>query len=115
MSIEGLILSLTVAAIAVLWSAAPLLTGGRSTATSEERDNLVARYQRVLHSIRDLEEDNSLNKLSPEQYAAEREERVQEGIQVLMALDAQGFQTDAKPATKSTNPPVVRKVAGKHA
>lgn len=93
-SVEGLILTFTILAVAVLWGAAPLLrarAGGDklNSAAQKQHDRLSAHYERALTNIRDLDEDFATGKIQQEDYEPEREKWVQRGIQILMALDEQ--------------------------
>lgn len=91
MSLEGLIIGLTVLAITVLWIAAPLLTQRRTLPQhASEREALLTRYEQLLTSIRDLDEDSAMGKIRPEAYSEERESLVQQGIALLKAIDATG-------------------------
>jgi hypothetical protein len=92
MSVEGLVVIITVLIVAGLWITAPLL--GRksqrlqaSSAAQRQHDRLLSHYERLLGNIRDLDEDFATGKIQPADYEQEREQRVQDGIQVLMALD----------------------------
>jgi hypothetical protein len=92
MSVEGLVVIITVLIVAGLWITAPLL--GRksqrlqaSSAAQRQRDRLLSHYERLLTNIRDLDEDFATGKIQPADYEQEREQRVQDGVQILMALD----------------------------
>lgn len=92
MSIEGLVISLILLIAAAGMVAVPLL---RRTSDSrindirihKQHERLLIYYERVLTNIRDLDEDHSMGKMPDDDYALEREEWVQRGIQVLKALD----------------------------
>jgi hypothetical protein len=92
MSIEGLVVSFILLLVVVLLVAAPLL---RSTSNRQlddariqkQHERLLIYYERVLTNIRDLDEDHATGKMMDDDYALEREEWVQRGIQVLKALD----------------------------
>ncbi len=92
MSLPGLIMGLVIVVGVLLFVASPLLQRSR-TATTEhlliekQRERLLIVYERVLGNIRDLDEDYTTQKISSEDYAAEREVWVQRGIQVLKTLD----------------------------
>ncbi len=95
MSLEGLVITLTLLVIVGLWNAAPLLQSRRKgdAASTQQRDRLLAHYERVLTNIRDLDEDEATGKIQSEAYAGEREQLGLRGIQILMALDALGGKT----------------------
>ncbi len=90
MSLEGLVVSVTILVIAVLWIAAPLfrrrLVQSDDT-VQKQRDRLLTSYERVLNNVRDLDEDFSTGKLQAEDHDLEREQLVQRGIRILMELD----------------------------
>lgn len=90
MSIEALVLTLTLTAICALWIAAPLLRNARGLSGKEalERDRLLTAYDRLLTNIRDLDEDFATGKIAAEAYQPEREALIQRGIDMLTALDA---------------------------
>jgi hypothetical protein len=92
MSLWGITISLAMLVIVILWTAAPLLGRKRSAApeartAEKQRERLLADYERTLRSIRDLDEDYATGKIQPQDHAAEREQWVQRGIQLLMAMD----------------------------
>ena len=93
MSIQGLLFALLLALFVLVWIVMPLF--GRPTAPSEEdpllekqRERLLVYYERVLRNIHDLDEDHALGKMDEGEYAREREEWAQRGVQVLQALDS---------------------------
>lgn len=76
----------------LLFVASPLMQRSRTATTDQlliekQRERLLIVYERVLGNIRDLDEDYTTQKISSEDYAAEREVWVQRGIQVLKTLD----------------------------
>ncbi|MCC6802137.1 MAG: hypothetical protein IT319_04560 [Anaerolineae bacterium] len=91
MSTPGLIFALLIAILVVIWVGSPLLR--RETKTDEDpllkkqRERLLVYYERVLRNIRDLDEDHTLGKIDEDQYARDREDWAQRGVQVLQALD----------------------------
>jgi hypothetical protein len=91
MSIEGLIVGGFMLVVALWWVLSPLLekhrAAGNEAAQQKQRERLLMVYERVLNNIRDLDEDFSTGKMPTGSYQQEREEWVQEGIHVLMALD----------------------------
>ena len=112
MSVEALIISLTLLAITGLWIAAPFFDKSRQQAaesTQKQRDRLLLHYERALGNIRDLDEDYATGKIQPESYAAEREQWVQRGIQILMALDEVSAK-QAPVASKSSTADVERSI-----
>lgn len=92
MSAEGLIVTLTLIVIAILWVGSPLLRRRagqqrKNKPGQRQRDRLLADYERVLSILRDLDEDHATGKTQPETYEQEREQWIQRGVQLLMALD----------------------------
>ncbi len=94
MSIEGLVITLTILVIAALWIAAPLLNRNlRVSYADVSRDRLTSQYERLLTNIRDLDEDFATGKMAADRYQSERETWVERGIQLLMALDSMENKT----------------------
>jgi len=91
MSGAGLAFGLVILLAALAWIGAPLLRREKHKAedagAERQRDRLLLVYERVLNTIRDLDEDHSTGKIGQADYEAERETWVQRGIQVLKALD----------------------------
>lgn len=91
MSIEALVVSLTLLVIAALWIGAPLLSQTaqnlKGEAKRKQRERFLIHYERLLNNLRDLEEDFSTGKIRPEDYQTDRELLVGRGIQILAALD----------------------------
>ncbi len=92
MSIPGLLFALLIALFVLIWIALPFLQRPAPAAEvdpllEKQRERLLVYYERVLRNIRDLDEDHALDKLSEADYAREREDWAQRGVQVLQALD----------------------------
>ncbi len=92
MSIEGLIISVILLTITLLLVVFPLFQRENAFTADEallqkQRERLLVYYERVLTNIRDLDEDHATGKMPDDDYAYEREDWVQRGIQVLRALD----------------------------
>lgn len=92
MSIEGLVVSFLLLLVVVVMVAVPLLRRASDNRVEDIRvhkqhERLLIYYERVLTNIRDLDEDYSMGKMLDDDYALEREEWTQRGIQVLKALD----------------------------
>lgn len=102
MSIEGLVISLTLLLITALWIAVPLINRRLRAAADEaakQRTELLTDYDRLLDNLRDLDEDFAIGKLPASNYETEREPLVQRGIELLMALD----QLDARTGHSATD------------
>jgi len=103
MSIEGLIISMSIVAALLLWSVMPFFVKSHeaeaiSTSVERQRERLNVYYERVLRNLHDLDEDYATGKLDQDDYALEREKWAQRGIQALKALDeldAQHLVTDS--------------------
>jgi len=92
MSIPGLLFALLLAAFVLAWILMPLFQRATSTSANDpliekQRERLLYYYERVLRNVRDLDEDHALGKMNEDEYAHEREEWTQRGVQVLQALD----------------------------
>jgi len=97
MSVEGLVVTVTLMVIVILWVGAPLLKRGMvqqkqhkasaGESGQKQLDRLLTDYERVLNNLRDLDEDHATGKIQPETYTQERETLVQRGVQFLMAID----------------------------
>jgi hypothetical protein len=91
MSIEALVVSLTMLVIVALWVGSPLFGAKahslKAEAKRKQRERLLAHYERVLNNLRDLEEDFATSKIGVEDYQTDRETLVQRGIHILAALD----------------------------
>lgn len=66
----------------------------------KKRDELLTSYERVLSTIRDLDEDNSTGKLNHDTYQAERAYWTEQGITLLQQLEPQEEQAPVKQAVK---------------
>jgi hypothetical protein len=93
MSIEGLIAAAVIVIGLLLYVAYPFARRERGAdadhlRATRQHDRLLMVYERVLTNIRDLDEDHRTGKMQPDDYAVEREQWVQRGIQVLKALDS---------------------------
>ncbi|GAB4521299.1 MAG: hypothetical protein OHK0046_32500 [Anaerolineae bacterium] len=90
MSTTGLVVSLIIVGMVVLWVALPLLRRAAPNTESlveRHRERLQVYYARVLRNLHDLDEDYATGKLHEDEYRVEREEWVQRGVQALKALD----------------------------
>jgi hypothetical protein len=100
MSTGGLFLSVVIFILGALWLAQPILrrkTAYNGTSQAKEREVLLTEYERVLSTIRDLDEDFNIGKLSKAAYDAERSYRTKQGVEILQALEKLGV---SKPAEK---------------
>lgn len=95
MSLEGLVLSLSILVIVGLFVAAPLIGRrlNKAAAAQElirQRERLTLRYEALLMNLRDLEEDYSTGKIDTARYQADRETYLQRGVVILTELDGLG-------------------------
>lgn len=111
MSIEGLIVALGMLALCLLYLALPFLRLRRSSGMVEQinqqkqREVLLNAYERVLSTIRDLDDDFNTGKLAEDVYQTERAQWSERGVALLQALEqADTSKTvKAKAAGKSAN------------
>lgn len=93
MSIEGLIGLVMMLAIGVIGLLMPFFGTKAKTGDAAmrqlqlTRDELIASYERVVATLRDLEEDYNAKKLQPEAYEEERTYWSQYGVRLLQLLD----------------------------
>lgn len=101
MSAAGLLFAFVLASLTLLVIVAPLLIQQRRTADTEltqlQRERLQVYYERVLRNIRDLDDDHTVGKVNPDDYAREREYWAARGVQALKALDALDADTPENP------------------
>lgn len=92
MSIAGLIFFLLLLGAVAVLVGMPLLrresgSGADRLHIHQQRERLLAYYERVLTNLRDLDEDHSTGKMPDDAYAAEREDWMLRGVEVLRTLD----------------------------
>jgi hypothetical protein len=107
MSIMGMIASLIIFALGAAWLAMPILKRERGVdvaVLNEQKryDALLTTYERVVSTLRDLDEDYAVGKLSPAEYEAERALWTDRGIETLKALEASGGKRK-QPALKRSS------------
>ena len=96
MSLEGLLASLVLTAVALVIVLRPLFTiSTDDIGITRQRGRAEAYYERVVQNIRDLDDDFATGKIATEEHQAEREQWVQRGSVVLKLLD----EMDQKPLT----------------
>lgn len=127
MSGGGLIVSIVMLVLGVAWLVLPYLRPDKAERDGErekvrERLTLSAAYERALLSVRDLDEDYQVGKLSEDAYASERAHWVERGAALLEALEKAGgtpkkgkrakAQPNAAPVAASTgDDPVEQAIA----
>ncbi len=84
----------------VAFVARPLTTGAGLHVTEAERhlSELLAARDHTLSSLADLEMDNILEKIPPEDYAVQRAQLLQEGAEILRQIDAMADEGFAEAA-----------------
>lgn len=90
MSLEGLLLSVVIFALVLIFIGAPLLSRRKLDtvqAAQRQRERLTVYYERVLHNLHDLDEDYATGKLDADDYTQERELWTQRGIVALKQLE----------------------------
>jgi len=93
MSIEGLIGLIVMLIVGVGGLLLPFLTSKKALISPRKReievsrDELVASYERVLSTLRDLEDDSKSHKMHPADYEREHAYWSQYGIKLLHLLD----------------------------
>lgn len=81
-------------------------------AVQKARDELVTTYERVLATIRDLDEDHNTGKLQPEIYKQERAYWTEQGVRLLQQLEPDADQamvveqqsTKSQPSSQAQSP-----------
>jgi hypothetical protein len=119
MSIMGIIASLILFTLGVIWLAMPILKRERGVEVAvlneqKRYDALLTTYERVVSTLRDLDEDYAVGKLSPAEYEAERSHWTERGVETLKALEASGSkrkQPTFKREPATTGAKVVRMAA----
>lgn len=93
MSSTGMILSIVLVAAALFFVFWPFLRRSSADAAEAARlrkahDELLTSYERVLSSIRDLDEDFQIGKLDAETHQREREFWTERGVALLKEIEA---------------------------
>lgn len=93
MSTTGMIVSIVLVALALFFVLWPFLRRGGTDAAEAARlrkahDELLTSYERVLSSIRDLDEDFQIGKLDEETYQRERGFWTERGVALLKEIEA---------------------------
>lgn len=92
MSIEGLIITILILAITAYLLLLPVIRrehslSGIALKQLKDQEALLNEYERILATIRDLDEDFALGKLTSEAYTLERQEFAAQGASLLQALE----------------------------
>ncbi len=102
MSLEGIVIAVIMLVVGIAWLALPFSRrAARQNAASpdivREQLTLAAAYERALLSVRDLDEDYQMGKLSEQDYTAERAQWVERGGALLEALEKTGVKPGKLP------------------
>lgn len=93
MSIEGLIGVVVMLVGGLIVIGLPFITSRNASRSVRKReldmtrDELITTYERVLSTLRDLEDDHKSHKIHPTDYEQEREYWSQYGVRLLQLLD----------------------------
>ena len=92
MSNVGIVFAAVAGIISILWILSPMLrkqdqVQAETIVMQKQRERLLVHYEQVLRTIRDLDEDFQMGKLTEDIYGESREQNVNRGIQILQALD----------------------------
>ena len=104
MSGGGLLISIVMLVLGVGWLLLPYLRRGAEPGTESQKQRerlaLAAAYERALLTVRDLDEDFQVGKLSQEAYQSERGQWVERGAALLEALEKAGGKPKKTRQTK---------------
>ncbi|MCA9887599.1 MAG: hypothetical protein KC546_04465 [Anaerolineae bacterium] len=108
MSVEGLIITIGMLLLGLVGVTLPFMRGrekvgdARALRIQQTRDALVTSYERVLATIRDLDEDHRLGKLNEADYQGERNYWADYGVKLLQLLEGDMSQfVDSEAAEES--------------
>lgn len=111
MSTEGMVVVAILAMVSLLALGMPFIAARRRTSEAallreKARDELLTTYERVLATIRDLDEDFNTGKLAEDTYRQEREYWAERGVAILQQLGAtpETIQQQQQPAVPRTAP-----------
>ena len=103
MSITGIIAGIVLLIVALVVLSRPFMEQRRNenrelrvAVAQKKRDELLTSYERVLATIRDLDEDHNTGKLAPETYQREREYWTEQGILLLQQLEPDADTSSAE-------------------
>lgn len=110
MSIPGILMALVLVALSVAFVALPLVRANsnrsRAALARKARDEVLTAYERVLTTIRDLDEDFQTGKLAEAEYQEERARRVQQGAALLQHLETLDAAQTPPPSAETPAPAV---------
>lgn len=109
MSIEGIIASIVMFLMGVVWVVYPIFSKSQSHAqlmTQQDHQSLLNAYERLLARLRDLDEDFNLGKMPPADYEIERAQLTERGASLLAQIESalqlpKGAKASKKADTKA--------------
>ncbi|MCA9885050.1 MAG: hypothetical protein KC615_14155 [Anaerolineae bacterium] len=108
MSVEGLFITVLMLLLGLVGVTLPFMRGRqkvgdvRALHVQQTRDALVTSYERVLATIRDLDEDHRLGKINDDDYQQERDYWADYGVKLLQLLEGDMSQfVDSEAAEES--------------
>lgn len=99
MSVTGILIGVLMLVGGLAWLAFPLLKRQDAARKAAVDPDQVAAYERILQTVRDLDEDYLVGKLPAEQYTAERARWMEQGAAHLESLE----KLTGKPAHKKSH------------
>lgn len=91
MSTAGIFITLILVGLSIAFVVLPLVrsagTKSRAALARKARDEVLTAYERVLATLRDLDEDFHTGKLAEHEYQEERSRRIQQGTLLLQHLE----------------------------
>ena len=111
MTMAGLIAGIVLLLVALAVVTHPLMQQRRNAqrelsaaVAQKQRDELLTSYERVLATIRDLDEDHNTGKLAPETYQQERVYWMEQGVLLLQQLEPDTPSADTSPDEQAEKP-----------
>jgi len=100
MDIGAIFFTLAVVALVGMYVGQPFIQrrGRRATQEDHEYSALMAEYDRVVNTLQELDFDNSLGKVPPEDYPKQRTDLLAKGAELLRKLDSMQPQKAGKDA-----------------
>lgn len=109
MTTEALIIVIIMLIVSVVAIAMPFVSARRAKrqesviTLQKARDELLTSYERVLSTIRDLDDDFQTGKLSETEYRQEREYWAEMGVRLLRQLDPNGAPAGEPAPARAAN------------
>lgn len=106
MSIEGIVASIIIFVIGLVWVVYPLRRQSISHShlmKQQERQSLLNAYERLLMRLRDLDEDYNLGKMPEADYQQERAQLMEKGAALLAKIEQSLDSIDNLNKTKASS------------